>query len=86
MASGYDTTWRLPEASLLMYSAKKKAESAPGVGRLTDMFVIDEDHGFYLLPLSATVSLENYYQEFENAARIKREEIVKKLKWMQALA
>jgi hypothetical protein len=40
MASNYDATWPLTEALLLIYSAKKRAESAAGVGKETDLFFV----------------------------------------------
>lgn len=36
----YTSQWTFPRASMLTYSAKKRAEVAPGVGRETDMFYI----------------------------------------------
>lgn len=40
MAAGYDSTWAVSDALLLLYSAKKQAEAAVGVGEATDVFFI----------------------------------------------
>jgi hypothetical protein len=37
MSASYDSTWQLMPTLLLMFSAKRQAEMAPGVGRATDM-------------------------------------------------
>jgi 20S proteasome alpha/beta subunit len=41
MFARYSLQWDFPRALLLAYSAKKRAEAAPGVGRETDMFFSD---------------------------------------------
>ena len=40
MFSGHTTLKSFPETLLLVYSAKRRAEVAPGVGKHTDMFII----------------------------------------------
>ena len=40
MFAGYTPAWDFPEALSLVYSAKKRAEVAPGVGRQTDVVLI----------------------------------------------
>jgi hypothetical protein len=76
-----------PEALLTVYSAKKRAEVAPGVGKDTDMFVIGPKLGSYL-PIGDHVlsELEKIYQstnrQTERAnerARKKAEQYVKKI-------
>lgn len=37
----------IPETILLVYSAKKRAEIAPGVGKETDMFTVGPELGFF---------------------------------------
>jgi hypothetical protein len=78
MSSGYDTTWRLPDALLLMYSAKKRAEVSPGVGHLTDIFVITENSS-ELLPLRSMEAIEGYYKDLEAELKKKRDETVVKI-------
>jgi len=79
MSSRYDTSWRLPDALLLMYTAKKKAEASPGVGCLTDMCIID-DKGFRLLEKETVDALDEYYQESERAAQGMRLSLVGKMR------
>jgi hypothetical protein len=44
------TKWKpLPETLLLVYSAKKRAEVAPGVGEATDMFMVGAQLGSYFV-------------------------------------
>ena len=47
MFSGYDRNWNLPNALLVTYSAKRRAEVSPGVGKATDMFLIGPSLGTY---------------------------------------
>jgi 20S proteasome alpha/beta subunit len=47
MFSRYTSQWTFPRASVLTYSAKKRGEVAPGVGRETDMFFIGPGFGRY---------------------------------------
>jgi hypothetical protein len=47
MFAGHTRQRGLPETLLLTYSAKKRAEVAPGVGEGTDMFLLGEQLGSY---------------------------------------
>jgi hypothetical protein len=47
MASGHTRFTTFPEALLSTYTAKKKGEVAPGVGQVTDMFIIGPTMGTY---------------------------------------
>ncbi|MFI5394491.1 MAG: hypothetical protein ACHQ9S_03065 [Candidatus Binatia bacterium] len=47
MLAGHTRFKLFPEALLATYSAKKKAEVAPGVGEVTDMFLIGPQKGTY---------------------------------------
>src|ERR1039457_666010 len=47
MFAGYDRAWSLPKALLVTYSAKRRAEVSPGVGRATDMFLVGPGLGTY---------------------------------------
>ena len=64
MFSRYTREWTFPRASMLTYSAKKRAEVAQGVGKETDMFWIGPGFGRFT-PFSAGLldELERMYQE-----------------------
>ena len=47
MFAGHTRLKSFPETLLLVYSAKKRAEVAPGVGEATDMFMIGPRLGSY---------------------------------------
>lgn len=49
MFAGHSKWKPLPETLLLVYSAKKRAEVAPGVGEATDMFMVGAQLGSYFL-------------------------------------
>ncbi len=51
MFARYTNIWSFPRAAVLTYSAKKRAEVAPGVGRDTDMFFIGPGLSPYTLIL-----------------------------------
>jgi hypothetical protein len=80
MAAGYMPAWPVPDALMLMYSAKKKAEVSPGVGRSTDL-VVDIGRGAGLIATSpeGIVALESYYQELQKAIEAKKNEVVWRL-------
>jgi 20S proteasome alpha/beta subunit len=70
MSHGYDCSWSVPEALLLLYRAKKNAEASPGVGKLTDMFVMNKDNGFTGLFNDATLgALDGHYKRFAAESR-----------------
>lgn len=53
-----------PETMLLIFSAKKRGEVAPGVGKATDMWGIGPQLGTYeRIPDAAIASLEEIYEE-----------------------
>lgn len=59
----YDPLWSLAEALLSVYTAKKAAEKAPGVGqRLTHMAVVD-DHSVTMLTEEQVRQIDVVYQE-----------------------
>ncbi len=59
----YDPSWSLAEALLSVYTAKKAAEKAPGVGqRLTHMAVVD-DHSVTMLTEEQVRRIDVVYQE-----------------------
>lgn len=51
MFAGHTKYKLLPETLLLVYSAKKRAEVAPGVGEATDMFLVGPNLGDSIYPL-----------------------------------
>ena len=59
-----------PETLLLTYSAKKRAEVAPGVGEGTDMFTIGTELGsFFAIPQDIIKSLEKMYKRAQQRTR-----------------
>jgi hypothetical protein len=78
MTLGYSRFWSLSAALLLMYSAKKKAEVSPGVGRETDMFLAQEGGwGFIAEPWHQ--ALEEYNKELDKTVAEKRDELHKRM-------
>ncbi|MBI2165866.1 MAG: hypothetical protein HYU29_05620 [Chloroflexi bacterium] len=69
MLQHYGPAWLWQNSLLLTHTAKKAAESAPGVGRDTDMHLIDTLQGLIPLPSSAIEILDKLYQ-----ARVSEEE------------
>lgn len=64
MFAGHTRHRPLPATLLLTYSAKKRAESAPGVGIGTDMFMIGPAAGTYATIYDSVVTdLEKIYQD-----------------------
>ena len=61
MFKGYTKDWAFPRALLQTYSAKKRGEVAPGVGRETDMFVIFQKH--VAVPLALQEGIAKIYNE-----------------------
>jgi hypothetical protein len=69
MFNRYTRYRALPQALLLTYAAKKRAEVAPGVGVYSDMFSLGPSLGmFYWVPDGILARLEDIYQ------RIRQEE------------
>jgi 20S proteasome alpha/beta subunit len=64
MLSGFSHKCDVAEASFLIYTAKKRAEVAPGVGPATDMVVIGPELGFSaLMPSELLDPLEKIYND-----------------------
>jgi 20S proteasome alpha/beta subunit len=75
--SGYR---QFPESQLLTYTAKRRAEVAPGVGTDTDMFVVVGLGGYSSLALDEVERLRVLYEEMKNAqdaARLQADEAAK---------
>jgi 20S proteasome alpha/beta subunit len=79
MSHSYNSEWGFWEALFLLYSAKKKAEAAAGVGRVTDIVLVDES-SMRDLDDSVMEAVDEYYRAFETAAKKKRNSIVGKMK------
>lgn len=59
MFKGHNRNRPIPETLLLAFSAKKRAEAAPGVGQATDMFTIGPGPGTHsVLPEEIVLKLE----------------------------
>jgi 20S proteasome alpha/beta subunit len=64
MFRGHTRYNSIEETLFLTYSAKKRAEVAPGVGEVTDMFFIGPETGSYTVVYATTIDkLEEIYQE-----------------------
>jgi hypothetical protein len=72
MLEEYDCFFPFYEALFLTYLAKKRAESSPGVGKKTDLFVINHE-GWRSLAKEQEF-LEGKFQEFEESRKKKLEE------------
>jgi hypothetical protein len=78
MALRYSRVWPWPEALLLTYSAKKKAEASTGVGGVTDLFCMD---GEMLRFTSDTLqTLDQYYEELRQTALQKITELAGRIR------
>jgi hypothetical protein len=66
MLARYSHFFPYHSALHLVYSAKKKAEVSPGVGRETDMFLLMRT-GTVAVPPETLEALEKYHQELEKA-------------------
>lgn len=79
MFSGHTKDMPLPETLLLTYSAKKRAEVAPGVGSDTDMFMIGTQLGSYRMIYPSIINdLQEIYErrqqrDKESSAQAKNE-------------
>jgi len=73
MFAGHTKEKSVPETLLLVYSAKRRAEVAPGVGKGTDMFAIGPNLGSFAYIVAEIEGLEKIYsneQERHNTAAI----------------
>jgi len=66
MFGGHHKYRPFPESLLLVYSSKKRAEVAPGVGNATDMFIIEGLEGHTAVGLHVLDGLERIYQTAQN--------------------
>jgi hypothetical protein len=70
MLAGHSRISPLPESLLLTYSAKKRAEVAPGVGCYTDMFMVGPSLGsFTEINIKTMTKLEEEYQKMLSAEK-----------------
>jgi len=73
MFAGHNRNCAIPETLMLVYSAKKRAEVAPGVGSATDMFFIDPPGKYYEVGEHVLNRLELCYQGIRKSAEDARE-------------
>lgn len=73
MFAGHTRQRLLPETLMLVYSAKKRAEVAPGVGTTTDMFLIEPPGKYFDIGIHVIDQLEGCYQGLIIAADEARE-------------
>ena len=66
MFSKYVPTWSLVRSMLLVYSAKQRAQVAPGVGEDTDLFFVSQLHGFSLIQPPIPEELQKAYEKMRN--------------------
>jgi hypothetical protein len=78
MSHNFDVEWGFWETLLLLYSGKKKAEAAAGVGPATDITTFSE-RGSGLLSVAFIERLDRYYREIEDAAHRKRTETLARM-------
>ncbi len=65
----YTQTFGLSEALYISFEAKKRAEAAGGVGRATDIHIIDHS-GLFKLKETALHELEQIYEERQSSERL----------------
>jgi hypothetical protein len=78
MSSGYDRTFPLVSSMLLAFSAKKQAERAPGVGKITDMFIVGRKGGFLFRP-EMVQAVQQHYEGMVQQFQLARSETVQKM-------
>jgi hypothetical protein len=78
MYHGYVGWWSWHAALLLLYSAKRRAEVSPGVGRQTDVFCVRKA-GWSFFPPATHEALDAYYDDMEKATQAKRNEILQQM-------
>jgi hypothetical protein len=71
----------IDETIFSVYASKRRAEVAPGVGRETDMAIIDEN-GVHDVGQPVLTDLEKLYQEYQTPVT---EQVVKKVSAMNIL-
>jgi hypothetical protein len=67
----YSNRYSLNEAMYIAFTAKKRAEVAGGVGKLTDILVIEES-GIYVIKDDTLDKLEKFYEENEEKSKQSR--------------
>lgn len=61
--NGFSQNWKLGKALYIVYEGKRLAEKAPGVGKKTDIAIIDRDNGITLVPESTIKYLSKIFDE-----------------------
>jgi hypothetical protein len=68
MFAGHTRQRLLPETLMLVYSAKKRAEVAPGVGTATDMFLIEPPGKYFDVGTHVLDQLDGCYKGLRTSA------------------
>ena len=75
MFNGYTKTRSLNEALFMVYSAKRRAEVAPGVGVITDMFMIGQGEPQYVVVRDEVMEkLRSTYEEYQFKQKINHDD------------
>jgi 20S proteasome alpha/beta subunit len=77
MFSGHVSTKLFPETIILVYSAKKRSEVAPGVGQETDLYLLGPGLGKYYIPQKGDVLCNKLEDIFKKAQRRIKEANIK---------
>jgi hypothetical protein len=80
MFAKYTPTWLVEQSLVLLYSAKKRAEVAPGVGQTTNMFYIDGPRGVQPLNETLVRELERAYDEILETENVATKKAVQRIK------
>lgn len=67
MFARYDFTWPYPNALLLAYAAKRRAEAAASVGSSTDLFAVTEEGGVAEAPEGVHTYVRSLYEKWRSA-------------------
>jgi hypothetical protein len=80
MSAAYDAASPWRKSLLLAYSAKKRAEMSPGVGKATDLYLITQEGAINLSAPEIMQALDKYHKEQEEVVNQKRVEVLNKLR------
>lgn len=71
MFEGYTSNWPFEQALLLTFAAKKRAETAPGVGWGTDMFWIEPFQDYFkFLDARMVWKLQDIWRDAQDSQRV----------------
>ena len=76
MFQRYNGLWELSQALFLTYKAKRHSEISPGVGKMTDVFVINDFEPYYYaskeFPNNPDTDLDKIKQIYEKSETVKK--------------